>query len=84
MYLMYLLDWIYNEECCLGKERKISIVSDDMIADSFGNKNINPIITELFIRGSKLNISFCRYTRIAKLAFAIRKDFRLNSRQFLL
>ena len=82
---MYLLDWIYNGEYCLGKERKISIVSDDMITDFFGNKNINPIITELFIRGSKLNISlFCCYTRTAKLAFAIRKDFRLNSRQFLL
>ena len=50
-----------------------------MTADIFGNKNINPIITELFIRGSKLNISlFCCYTRIAKLAFAIQNDFRLR------
>ena len=57
MYLMYLLDCIYNEEYCLGKVLKLLIVSDDTIADIFGNKNINPIITELFIRDSKLNIS---------------------------
>ena len=75
MYLMYLLDWIYNEECCLGKERKISIVSDDMIADSFGNKNINPIITELFIRGSKLNISFLSLYKDSKTCFCYTKRF---------
>ena len=32
------------------------IVSDDMIADMLSNKNLNPIVTELFIRGRKLNI----------------------------
>ena len=33
------------------------IVFDDMIADMLSNKNLNPIVTELFIRGRKLNIS---------------------------
>ena len=33
------------------------IVFDDMIADMLSNKNLNPIVTELFIRGGKLNIS---------------------------
>ena len=28
-----------------------------MIADILSNKNLNPIIAELFIRGRKLNIS---------------------------
>ena len=28
-----------------------------MIADMLSNKNLNPIVTELFIRGKKLNIS---------------------------
>ena len=28
-----------------------------MIADMFSNKNLNPIVTELFTRGRKLNIS---------------------------
>ena len=33
------------------------IVFDDLIADMFSNKKLNPIVTELFIRGRKLNIS---------------------------
>ena len=40
-----------------NKKRKILIVYDDMIADMFSNKKLNPIVTELFIRGRKLNIS---------------------------
>ena len=37
-----------------GKECKILIVFDDMIADMINNKRLNPIVTELFIRGRKL------------------------------
>ena len=33
------------------------IVFDDMIADMLSNKKLNPIVTELVIRGRKLNIS---------------------------
>ena len=40
-----------------GKESKILIVFDDMIADMINNKKLNPIVTELFIRDRKLNIS---------------------------
>ena len=36
-----------------GKKRKILIVFDDMVADIINNKKINPVVTELFIRGSK-------------------------------
>ena len=32
------------------------IVFDDMIADIEANKNLNPIVTELFSRGKELNI----------------------------
>ena len=45
------------EEYNSGKKRKISIVFDDMIADMINNKRFNPVVTELFIRGRKLNIS---------------------------
>ena len=38
------------------KKRKVLIVFDDMIADMINNKKLNSIITELFIRGRKLNI----------------------------
>ena len=45
------------EEYNLNKKRKILIVFDDMIADMLSNEKLNPIVTELFIRGRKLNIS---------------------------
>ena len=38
------------------KKRKIITVFDHMVADMINNKN-NPVVTELFIRGRKLNIS---------------------------
>ena len=37
-----------------GKERKILIVFDDMIADIINNKKLNSRVTELFIRARKL------------------------------
>ena len=40
-----------------NKENKMLIVFDDMIADMIHNKKVNSIVTELFIRGTKLNIS---------------------------
>ena len=40
-----------------GKKRKILIFFDDMIADMINNEKLNPVVTELFIRGRKLNIS---------------------------
>ena len=37
------------EDYNLGRERKILIVFDDMVADMINNKKLNPIVTELFI-----------------------------------
>ena len=37
-----------------NKERKRLILFDGMIVDILSNKNSNPIVTELFIRGRKL------------------------------
>ena len=60
-FIEYLndMDDIYKniEEYNPNKERKILIVFDNMIADMRSNKKLNPIVTELFIRGRKLNIS---------------------------
>ena len=42
----------------LDKENKILIVFDDMIADMINDKKLNSIVTELSIRGRKLNILF--------------------------
>ena len=38
------------------KKCKMLIVFDDMIVYICSNKKLNPIVTELFIRGRKLNI----------------------------
>ena len=48
------------EEYNIGKKPKILIVFDDIIADLINNKKLNPVVTELFIRGRKLNISLLR------------------------
>ena len=49
------MDDIYNniEEYNPIKKRKILIVFNDMIPDMLSNKKLNPIVTELFIRGRK-------------------------------
>ena len=40
------------------------IIFNDMIADMLSNKKNNPMVTELFIRGRKLNIFTCFYHTI--------------------
>ena len=64
-----------------GKKLKISIVFDDMIADMINDKKLNPVVTELFIRGRKLNISI---VLITQSYFKVPKDIRLNSTHFLI
>ena len=39
------------EEYNLGKKRRVLIAFDDIIAYMINNKKINPIVTQLFIRG---------------------------------
>ena len=45
------------EEYNPNKKRKILIIFHGMIVDILINKKLNPIVTELFIRGRKLSIS---------------------------
>ena len=51
------------EEYNLNKKRKILIVFHDMIADVLSNNELSPIVTELFIKGRKLNISLVSITQ---------------------
>ena len=67
------------EEYNLGKKRKVLIVFN-MIADMI-NKKLNPIVTELFIRGRKLNISI---VFITQSYYKVPKDVRLNSTNFFI
>ena len=63
----------------LGKTRIVFIAFDDMIPDMINNKKLNPIVTELFIRGRKLNISIASITQSY---FTVPKDVRVNSTYF--
>ena len=47
----------------LKSPSKVLIVFDDMVADIISNKNLNPIVTELFVRGMKLDISIVFITQ---------------------
>ena len=69
------------EEYHISRKRKLLIVFDDMIADLINNKKFNPVVTELFIRGRKLNISV---VFIMKLYFKVPKDVRLYSNHFFI
>ena len=57
------------------------IVLDDMIADMLSNKKLNPIVTELFIRGRKLNISL---VFIKQSYCAVPKNIRLHSAHYFI
>ena len=54
-----------------GKERKILAVFDNMIADVLSNKELSPIVTKLFNRGRKLNISHAFITQSISLLHKI-------------
>ena len=69
------------DEYSIDKERNILIVFDDMTADIIKNKKLNSIVTELFIRVRKLNISL---VFITQSYFKVPKDVRLNTTHFFI
>ena len=75
------IDNIYKntEEYNSNKKRKTMIIFIKMIPNMLSNKKLNPLVTELFVRGRKPNISlFLLYN----LIFALTKNIRLNSKYF--
>ena len=72
------IDYIYKsiKEYIPNKKYKILIVFDDTIADILSNKKLNPIVTKLFIRGRKLNISI---VFITQSYFLVIKNIKTNS-----
>ena len=52
-----------------------------MIVDMIHNKKLNSIVTELFIRGRKLNISL---VVITQWNFKVPRDVRLNTSHFFI
>ena len=65
----------------MDKERKILIISDDMITDMISNNKLSSIVTELFIRGRKLNISL---VFITQSYLKVPKEVRLNTTHFFI
>ena len=73
------IDHIYKniEDYTPNKKRKILIGLDDLIiAGMVSNNKFNPVITELFITGGKLNIAIAF---IPQSYFAVRRSIRLIS-----
>ena len=69
----------YIEEYNLTKTRKVLIIFDNIIADMINNIKLNPVVTELFIRGRKLSISI---VFITQSYFKVPKDVTLNKTYF--
>ena len=67
---------IIIEEYNPGKKCKVLMIFDDMIANMINNKKLHPIVTELFIRGRKVNISI---VFIKQSYFKVPKEVRLNT-----
>ena len=63
------------------KKRRVLIVFDDMIVDMESNKKFGPIVTELFLRGQKLNISL---VFISQYYFKVNKTIRLNATHYFI
>ena len=64
-----------------GKNRKVLIIFDDMIADMIKNKKLDSIVNELFTRGRKINISI---VFISQSYFKVPRVVILNTTHFLL
>ena len=57
------------------------IVSDDMIVDMESNKKVSPIVTELFLRRKKLNISL---VFIPQTYFKLPNPIRLDATSYFI
>ena len=77
------MDNVYEniDEYNIDKERKILMVFDDMIADMIDNKDLNSVVTNLFIRCRKVNLSLAFITQSY---FKVLKNVRLSTTHFFI
>ena len=84
-FIEYLqtIDDVYEnlEDYNPTRKRKVLIVLDDMTANMEANKKLSPIVTELFLRGRKLNISF---VFVSKSYFKVFRTTRLNAAHYFI
>ena len=87
--LFWILQWhwillvifIKTLKIIIQIKKKETNIFFDMIADMLSNKKLNPIVTELFVRGRKWNISL---VFITQCYFAVPKDVRLNCTHYFI
>ena len=65
----------------IQQRKSVLIVFDDMIADTESNKRLSPIVTKLFLRGRKLNISL---VSTSQSYLKVPKTIRLNATQYFI
>ena len=77
------IDDVYEhlEHYNLTKTGRVLTVFDDMVEDIESNKKLSPIVTELFLRGRKLNISL---VFISQSDFEVSKTIRLNATHYFI
>ena len=75
--MMFMKLWKANPT----KKRRVLLVFDYMIADMEFNKILSPIVTELFLRGRKLNISL---VFISQSYIKVPKTERLNATHYFI
>ena len=65
----------------LTKKRRVLIVIDDMMKDIESHKKLSSKVTELFLRGRKLNISL---VFISQSYFKVSKTIRVNATHYFI
>ena len=77
------MQYVYkkSEEYNSGKKLIVLIVFGNMIADKTGNKKVNSVVTEVFLRGRILDISI---VFITQSYFKVPKEVSLNTKHFSL
>ena len=76
------MDDIYKNVKVYNPNKKNKLIAFDfLIVDMLSNKKVNLIVTELSIRGRKLNISLIF---IRQSYFALPKNIRLNSTHYFI
>ena len=69
------------EDCNPTKKWRVLIVFYEMIADMESNKALSPTVTQLFLRGRKINISL---VFISQSYFKMSKAIRLNATYYFI
>ena len=77
------MQYVYkkSEEYNSGKKLIVLIVFGNMIADKTGNKKVNSVVTEVFLRGRILDVSI---VFITQSYFKVPKEVSLNTKHFSL